>query len=521
VVLRTGVILGSVGPKWRRTKVDLPAPDGPTSNTSAGSGTTSLIAASVAVYHRRVEASARPDELPSEGQPPIEAPVNPAAVAEALVPPILGRVTRPMAALPMRQLLSLSIYWLGINAIWTGLHVLVLPKRMEALFGPGNAGLALGMISLAGVVTAIVVQPTVGAISDYTQSRWGRRKPYIVIGGLLDLLFLWALASAQTYLAILLALVLLQFSSNLAQGPFQGYVPDLVPGRQVGRASALMGLMIILGGMAGVGIVALGYLQLTPAASEEAVRATFFWPTLALGLLEAITMVVLALTVDEGRPAPSRQGRSWLRVAGSAWGTDLLHERSYLWLIVSRLLFLAVPGVVSAYGVFMLERSFGLSPANAGPLLFVIAAVVAVSTAAATGPAAWLSDRYGRKPLIYGAFALGVVGVAMLASAPWLELAIAALVPIGVSAGAFLSVDWALMTDIIPKATTGRYMGISNVATASAGPLGLTVAGVVLAIATNAGLTHEAPRLAIGAMLLFIATAAVALRKVDPRRRDA
>jgi MFS family permease len=465
--------------------------------------------------------------------PPIEAPVSPAAVAEAVVPPILGAADRPTAALPLRQLLSLSIYWLGINAIWTGLHVLVLPKRMEALFGLGNAGLGLGLITIAGVITAIVVQPTVGAISDYTVSRWGRRKPYIVIGGLLDLLFLWALASANTYLAILLALVLLQFSSNLAQGPFQGYVPDLVPARQVGRASALMGLMIILGGVAGVGIVGLGYLQLDPQAGEETVRAVFFWPTIALGLLEALTMLLLAFTVDEGRPAPERRGRSWLRIAASAWGTDLLRERSYVWLLVSRLAYLSMPGIITAYAVFVLERSFGLPPVEAAPLLFVTGGLIALSTAGAVLPAAWLSDRYGRKRVLYGSFVLAAVGVALLAVAPLVEVALLALVPIGLSAGAFLTVDWALMTDIIPKATTGRYMGISNVATATAGPLGLTVAGVVLAVVTAAGLPTPtstdiestllgaAPRASIAISLVFVALAAWALTKVDERRREA
>ena len=147
--------------------------------------------------------------------------------------------------------------------MWTGLHVIVLPKRMEALFGPASAGLGLGLITLAGVVTAVIVQPTVGAISDYAVTRWGRRKPFIVIGSLLDIVFLWAVAAADTYLAIVLALVLLQFASNFAQGPFQGYVPDLVPAKQVGRASGLMGVMIVLGGIVGVGIAAFGYLQLT------------------------------------------------------------------------------------------------------------------------------------------------------------------------------------------------------------------------------------------------------------------
>ncbi|MEP7159315.1 MAG: MFS transporter, partial [Chloroflexota bacterium] len=362
--------------------------------------------------------------------------------------------------------------------MWTGLHVVILPKRMEAFFGPASAGLGLGLITIAGVIVAILVQPTAGAISDFAVTRWGRRKPFIVIGALLDVVFLYAVASADTFLAVVVALVLLQFASNFAQGPFQGYVPDLVPARQVGRASGLMGVMIIFGGMVGVGIAGLGYLQLVPNMAEPQVRALLFWPTVALGFIEAATMVVLARSVDEGRAALPREGRSWLRIALSAWGTDILRERSYLWLLVARLCYLSMPGVITGYAIFVLERSFHLPPAEASPFLFVVGGLIALSTAVATVPAARLSDRIGRKRVINISFALAAVGILGVALSPFLEVTLLALVPLGMSAGAFLAVDWALMTDIIPKAQSGRYMGISNVATASAGPLGLAVAGV-------------------------------------------
>jgi MFS-type transporter involved in bile tolerance (Atg22 family) len=83
-------------------------------------------------------------------------------------------------------------------------------------------------------------------------TRWGRRKPYIFIGSILDVVFLFGLASSNSILAIAAFLALLQFSSNFAQGPFQGYVPDLVPGPQVSTASALVGMMQILGNVVGV-----------------------------------------------------------------------------------------------------------------------------------------------------------------------------------------------------------------------------------------------------------------------------
>ena len=103
-----------------------------------------------------------------------------------------------------------------------------------------------------GAIIAIIVQPTVGSISDYTVSRWGRRKPYIVVGSLLDIVFLAGIATANTVLILGAFVALLAFSTNIARGPFQGYVPDLIPERQVGIASALVGLMQILGNVTGL-----------------------------------------------------------------------------------------------------------------------------------------------------------------------------------------------------------------------------------------------------------------------------
>jgi MFS family permease len=191
-----------------------------------------------------------------------------------------------------------------------------------------------------------------------------------------------------------------------------------------------------------------------------------------------------------------------------------------------------MPGVISAYAVFVLERSYGMPPEEAAPYLIVTGLVIALSTAVATLPAARLSDRIGRKRVIYWSYALAAVGIAGVALSPVLPLTLLALVPLGLSAGAFLVVDWALMTDIIPKARAGRYMGISNVATASAGPLGLAVAAVVLFLVTRAGLPSPgapdvestllgiAPRAAIGSMLVLLAIAALTLRGVNETRRD-
>ena len=409
--------------------------------------------------------------------------------------------------LPLRQLLTLSVYWFGIQTIWGGLNVVVLPDRLDAL-GPAVSGSLLAVTLGVSAVAAILVQPTVGIISDYTVTRWGRRKPYIVIGTLLDIVFLVGLATSNGFLAIVAFYFMLQVSSNFAQGPFQGYVPDLVPARQVGLASGLMGLMLTLGTIAGVGIAALG-----PSFISEPVAV------MLLGAVEAVTMVVLVLTVREGTAAPART-ISWSRLAASAWARDILHQRDVLWLLVVRLLFL---GAYNSTLVALLyfQYAHGMSSEDAKGTVFLATGIVAVFTALAAVPGGRLSDRYGRRPVIWVAAVIAVVGLLGVAFAPSPELAIAAWVPFGIGMGTFLSADWGLMADVIPKDTAGRYMGILNAGTAIAGPVYILIAGPakdLIGAVTDQG---TGLRVAIGIAALFVVLSALALRKVDPTRREA
>ena len=74
-------------------------------------------------------------------------------------------------SLPLSQLLTLSIYWLGIQTIWGGLTIIVIPGRLDDM-NRDLAGTLNAIIFLIGAIAPLIVQPTIGVISDYTATRW-------------------------------------------------------------------------------------------------------------------------------------------------------------------------------------------------------------------------------------------------------------------------------------------------------------------------------------------------------------
>ena len=424
---------------------------------------------------------------------------------------------RPSKSLPLWMLVQLSLYWLGLSLIFSALDTVVLPERFTGLVESGSVNLAVGVLSFCGAIVAVIVQPTIGSISDYTMTRWGRRKPYILIGSTLDIIFLAGLATSNTFLTITAFYMLLQFSSNFAQGPFQGYVPDLVPAQQVGIASALVGIMSVVGPVTGV-IIASIPLSLANGATPD-----FTAVTIALGVIELTTAVATVISVDEGRAAKDRQGRSWRTIAVETWGRDVLRQRSFVYLVASRLFILAGVAMFVREADLYLHYVIGMDTNDRGLWVKVAALVLGVTVALVCLPAARLSDRLGRKPLIFAACAIGAAGSAIVLVAPTVQVAIAGGVVIGIASGIFVAVDWALMSDIIPKADAGRYMGLSNVATGLSGTVAVASAGLL--VFTLTGLLGEdvlgpATRLAFALAMGFFGLGALLLRPVDPTRRE-
>ena len=422
-----------------------------------------------------------------------------------------GDTGRPTANLPVGHLIRISLYWMGLTAIDGAVGLFVQNRlNFEGFADPLEIGRITFLISIPAALISILVQPTIGSISDYTVSRWGRRKPYIVIGSVLDVVFLAGIATANTVVALGAFVALLSFSTNIARGPFQGYVPDLVSDRQVGMASALVGLMQVLGNVTGFVLVTVAVLM---SQLELAIAA--------VAIVELVTMFAVVVRVDNGLPPRAREGRSWRSVAAETWSTDILQERSYIWMLASRFFFLMGGAMLVNYILNYLKDAHRLDQDTANATNLTMLVLIVVGNVVAIVPAARISDRIGRKPVIYASCVIGFTGIVIAALAPVVPVAVVGAVLFGASAGMFLAVDWALMTDIIPKAASGRYMGLSNVATTSSTLFAVATGGLLLD-AVNGWLGLGAgPRAAylLGAVY-YLVSAVTLMPVVEPERRD-
>ena len=217
------------------------------------------------------------------------------------------------------------------------------------------------------------------------------------------------------------------------------------------------------------------------------------------------------LWIPKGPIAKVRGERSWTKIALETFGTDILKERSYVFLLGSRFFILMATGFFMNLNILYLERTFQLFGTEQGMWVIVGLGLSVAATALGTIPGARLSDRVGRKPVIYASALSGAIGMTIVGLAPTVQIAMIGIVLVGLGGGAFLAVDWALMTDIIPKASAGRYMGMSNIVEATNGPIATSVGGVIMfvvgvvasqAVGARAAMLAAVVAFALGSLLL-------------------
>jgi MFS family permease len=416
------------------------------------------------------------------------------------------------------QYFYIAIFWFNTSFLWGGFLSVVLPALNEPLavplFGAEREETARGIMTALGIFIAMVLQPLAGSVSDVSTFKMGRRRPHIIGGVVFQFAALALVAWATNWWLLLAGYLLLQVFDNWAQGAYQGLMPDIVPEEKRGVASAALSVSQLAGTL--VGAVTPGILQDIYGKIPGSQIQLFL-----VAIVAIIATFITVLGVKETRYQPEtkpRLGDSLNIFKGITKYPD------YLWLIFARLFFLMGPASVSLFVAPFLEKngfiaptiengqivynSLGRPEVVAGITLSILLGLVIIGAVVAAYPAAMLSEKIGRKRVIYVASVVGFVGAVcllipyfimtnavnevknldLLAQQPILDrtrpMAITLCVIfgalVGTSWGAFMSVDWAYATDLVPLTEAGRFMGLLNVATAGCQAVAAFVGGLLV-----------------------------------------
>lgn len=514
-----------------------------------------------------------------------------------------------LGKLPKRSLgglIAISIFWFALNFQWAALPLVLLPSQVSALlFGEAPAGtlasqadwakshsgLALAIVLAPGLIVALLSNPFFGLLSDRTPGRFGRRRPYVLGGTLVNTvgLALMALLPATlagghsgnvlspALLALIGGLLVVQFANNAAAAPFHALLPDLVPQEQRGKASGIMGLAYWCGTICGVivpnlfglnsnallggtqdfatyqhGIV-LGYastagitllmailtfifVRETPwrpsaassaqqSAQQLAQRRTLRGLGLTLLALAAMTGIVILIARVASINADGVVSAQLLGVVIASIGAVIafdFHPRrnpDFTWVLLTRMLVMMGVYLAENFIQFYLrDVAHAPSPESAVALFIVLLTVAATLSTMFAG---WASDRVGRKRMVYisGSF-MAAVG-AVFVFAPYVIPG--AILPItyvmgaifGLGFGAYVSVDWALVADVLPSEETyARDMGIWNISLTLPQALAGIFGGLLLALGSALGSLSLGYTLLFACLVAFCVLGTVTVRNI-------
>ncbi len=327
---------------------------------------------------------------------------------------------------------------------------------------PGMPNTALGFLGFVGLVVAMLVQPIVGVFSDRARSRWGRRLPFMLLGAIMITGSLYLLALAPALWVLVLGILLIQMSSNILQGPWQALIPDLVPEDQRGMASGLKAMMDILAFVVGRAVAGF-FFGRVPEWGETAVLMAVAVPVLIFSL----GLILTAIWAREQPEAPSENvtTESVGTALKKAFSVDWHAHPTFRWWFFNRMLFWGAFIFLNTFLVTYMIGVLKMTEAEAQKFVGTLSTIIGGALLLTALPAGRLADKFGRKPLVMVAGLVAFAGTVTLLIARDATTIIIGGAVIGLSIGAFLSANWAMVTDIVPRPEAARYLGIANIAT--------------------------------------------------------
>lgn len=432
--------------------------------------------------------------------------------------------------------ITINIYYFALTARSQTLTPLILPLLVQSFMGEEVKGTAYGNLRLWSLMIAVLMQGFIGMVSDHSTSRFGRRRPFILIGATTEVLvFIGIGVIAATlegeagYWALFAATILSMLSANTGHAAVQGLIPDIAPESKHGLFSGFKAFFElpaplifvsfvitkfvenenIWGALLVLSTVVLICTAIAMFAPEKPIKKPpYEWdwqPVIRLvGMTIAFTAVILgsgalvnyinSLSADLS-DLPAKIMTAAVGVLGmvlavvvGVWGsirislgekTDV-DRNSFTWWVVNRLAFLVGSTNLASFALYFIQERFShlQGAAAAGPTAMLVM-FVGVAILISSIPAGWLTDKFGRKPVCAFSGVLAMIGTIIVVSSPNMTVLYVGGLLVGIAIGFFYSASWALGTALVPREEAGRYLGIQNLAGAGAGAIGAYIGGPI------------------------------------------
>lgn len=370
------------------------------------------------------------------------------------------------------QIFNMNVGFLGIQYSF-GLQQTAINPIFLYLGAPEDM---LPILNIAGPVTGLIVQPIIGAMSDKTWSeRWGRRKPYFLIGAILGSLCLFAFPTSPVLWFAVGLLWILDVGNNMAMEPYRAFVGDKLPEKQLSLGYQMQSLFVGAGILLANGsIVLFQYLFGGESVEVAGTIPTWLYYSFYIGAILSITTILWSVlktseippTSEElveinkvkAKPFSERIALPFIEIAES-----IKKMPKFLWKLGAVYLFQWYALFIYwQYTTPLFKLTMGYSTGEAASQSAQMSLTYNIVTMVVALALVPLSVKYGGKKI----YALSLVGTAIsLFAIPFIEDPILVLVPMvlfGIGWAAMMGIPYTMVSKVVPQERRGVYMGILN-----------------------------------------------------------
>ena len=435
--------------------------------------------------------------------------------------------------LSIRGQLVLNILWFSLNAQSAALLAIIIPTQILLFVARGPVGnteqaTLLGWIITGASIISLILPPLIGSLSDHTPGALGRRRPYIILGGMLIVLSTPFLVTSANILIFLAGLTLLLVGRNILTPAYQGLIPDNVSKEQRGAASGFVGGLTILGSVVSLALAA---MLLGGVNQDSYSKGMIRYGSGIFYIVTAIIMLIgVLITVIGVREIPLIAGKHQASESGEMIKPRFSQWFTHTWIRPWRsrnftLVFLTRTLIMTGLALFMtfIEYYFArVQHVQNFVQATAIVAILALGGGVVSGLVfGILSDRLRRRvPIVcISTLCMSLTSLSFVLFPSYLASWLWPLgVLFGLGYGAYTSVDWALSIDVLPSLKdAAKDLGLWNASGILPDIFAPLLGSLVIYIAAIYGQTALGYRLVFTVATLILVVASVSILFVHER----